>query len=285
MPGGNLGDILFDLEISISSLLKLCWCIDISKGIAYIHNMFSKAKLVHGDIKPENILLTKDLRCKIGDFGGSILAATSTSVMSVAASTQPSKEEHITALYAAPEVLKKPLISLKHTHDVFSFGMVVYVILTRVQPSQNLILTDFREPIIHGQLPGLGPIESKERDLLAGGNKSDFIIINILKRTMVQCLSQDPSFRPDMSKVLRLLCNVLSKLETKTREKAVRDVLAKYKMYHPSFDESETVSIDQVVWLDASRGIVALINCAFSSCSIVLFFFIGFKKIFSRSSR
>jgi len=77
MPGGCLGDLLLSkinedqfLVPKISSLLRLRFCSDISRGVAYLHQAFFERRIVHGDLKPSNILLSSDLKCKVGDFGG-----------------------------------------------------------------------------------------------------------------------------------------------------------------------------------------------------------------------
>ena len=135
MPGGNIWDLIgTGANTPVSPLLKLSLCKDISSGIAHIHNLLPKAKLVHGDIKPENILLTKQLRCKIADFGGSRLAAEAESVVSLVRGLQSTNTEHCTSIYASPEALKAPLQFLRHTHDIFSFSIVVYEILTGMKP-------------------------------------------------------------------------------------------------------------------------------------------------------
>jgi serine/threonine protein kinase len=53
---------------------KLDWkrrvkiCLDVAKGLAYLHEDCN-LKLIHGDIKPSNVLLDKDFNAKISDFG------------------------------------------------------------------------------------------------------------------------------------------------------------------------------------------------------------------------
>jgi serine/threonine protein kinase len=65
--GGSLRDLLeYKQQFSLEKILKIA--IDILSGLEYIHN----CQVIHGDIKPENILLDLDSRglvAKISDFG------------------------------------------------------------------------------------------------------------------------------------------------------------------------------------------------------------------------
>ncbi len=65
--GGSLRDLLeYEQRLSLEKILKLT--IDILSGLEYIHN----CQVIHGDIKPENILLnlnSRGLVAKISDFG------------------------------------------------------------------------------------------------------------------------------------------------------------------------------------------------------------------------
>ena len=246
MPGGNLGGLLFDLNIPISPLLKLCWCTDISNGVSHIHNLFSKAKLIHGDIKPENILLTEDLRCKIGDFVGLKFAANSESTTFMETSLQSSSEDHITRQNAAPETLNNPQASLKHTHDVFSFGMIVYAILARVRPNQNCPEYPYEEAIMAGRRPDLSSIESNEQDMLNNGNENEYLILISLKNIMKKCWSRNPSNCPEMSLIYKEIYYLLYSEKLEDQNRAVRNTLACFKMYHPDFDKCETATVDEL---------------------------------------
>jgi len=247
MPGGNIWNLVSDPDVTISPLLQLRLCNDISSGISHIHNLFpSKARLVHGDIKPENILLTENLQCKIADFGGSRLAAAADSVMSVINRMQPIKEKHITKIYAAPEVLLNPLADLKHTHDTYCFGIVVYEILASTKPNQNCIVKEEYETAIkQGKRPDISRIETIECEL-EKNNEQGAKIIATLKNAMKNCWSHDPLDRPEMSNVHRELSNLLATFSKDDQVKAVQDALHDIEMVFPCYNKSETVPINKV---------------------------------------
>lgn len=66
--------ILFTNEGPEEHQIKLDWptrkniCVGIAKGLAYLHEE-SRLKIVHRDIKTTNVLLDKNLKPKISDFG------------------------------------------------------------------------------------------------------------------------------------------------------------------------------------------------------------------------
>ena len=250
MPGANAWDLVDKVGgIPISPLLQLRLCDDISNGIAHIHNLFPKARLVHGDIKPENILLTKRLHCKIADFGGSRLAAATTSVKNIVGRIQLSEEEHYTNIYAAPEVLRSPLAALKHTHDIFSFSIVVFEILARIKPNYNCTSKqEYEEAIKTGQRPDLSIIETNEKELQDNDCKGHAKIVTLLKTIMIECWSEEPSDRPEMTEVYKNINGLLSSFRKGDQDKAVEEALSEMdEMFEPSFtDVRETVTIDKV---------------------------------------
>lgn len=93
------------------------------EGLAYLH----KIGIAHGDIKPDNILINKDLEIQIIDFG-----------LSCSKNCRPSG----TVLFASPEILKSltgkkniPLEDLQKA-DVFSMGIVFYLLANLEFPFQ-----------------------------------------------------------------------------------------------------------------------------------------------------
>ncbi|CAD8196247.1 unnamed protein product [Paramecium octaurelia] len=97
-------------------------CIQIMKsilaGLSYLH----QHNVIHRDIKPDNILLTKDLVPKIGDFGLSIQFE----------NFDFSTCKCGTYLYMAPEILLNKLYS--KPVDVWATGIIMYQLLQGIHP-------------------------------------------------------------------------------------------------------------------------------------------------------
>jgi serine/threonine protein kinase len=106
---------------------------DIAAGLHYLHTQ----GVVHRDVKSLNVLLTKDMRAKIADFGDAAMQAASESL---GRSCYHTENRHGTAAWMAPEAL---LIedSLTSAVDVFSFGVVAWECIT------------FRSPLVHLRVP------------------------------------------------------------------------------------------------------------------------------------
>jgi serine/threonine-protein kinase len=118
---------------------------------------------VHGDIKPENIMLTPAKRVKILDFGVAKRFAhldTNDATESLTASLSG------TPAYMAPEVLmQKPYDGRA---DLFSLGLVFYEMLGGPQPFQSDSFAGTLARVLHVGVPSLSEVNRKVPAPLAG---------------------------------------------------------------------------------------------------------------------
>jgi tRNA A-37 threonylcarbamoyl transferase component Bud32/TM2 domain-containing membrane protein YozV len=85
--------------------------------------------IVHRDIKPENILLDKQGRVKIADFGIAKMLGVGDGRQALTGAKDVVGTPH----YMAPEQLEKPL-TVDHRADIYSLGVVFYEMLTGELP-------------------------------------------------------------------------------------------------------------------------------------------------------
>jgi eukaryotic-like serine/threonine-protein kinase len=123
--------------LPVSKALDLA--IGICAGLGFAH----RAELVHADVKPQNILLTKDEQVKITDFG----------IAQALSDSQPSTRQAIvwgSPHYFAPEQAQGERPSA--ASDVYSIGIVMFEMLTGRLPytganQQELAMAHIRAPI------------------------------------------------------------------------------------------------------------------------------------------
>ncbi|XP_059166329.1 mitogen-activated protein kinase kinase kinase 7-like isoform X2 [Physella acuta] len=154
----------------------MSWCLQCARGVEYLHNMKPKA-LVHRDLKPPNLLLIMGgTVLKICDFG-----------------TACDIQTHMTnnkgsAAWMAPEVFEGSIYSEKC--DVFSWGIILWEVLTRRKPFDEIGGPAFRIMwAVHN------------------GRRPPFIqkLPKPLEVLMTRCWSGNPSERPSMAEVVRVM--------------------------------------------------------------------------------
>jgi serine/threonine protein kinase len=91
--------------------------IGIARGLEYLH-CSCNTRIVHFDIKPQNILLDKDFCPKIADFGLAKLCHTKESKFSMTGTRG-------TIGFIAPEVHSRTFGVVSTKSDVYSYGMML----------------------------------------------------------------------------------------------------------------------------------------------------------------
>ena len=115
--------------------------------------------IVHRDIKPENILLDKQGRVKIADFGIAKILGSETQDRSLTGAKDVIGTPH----YMAPEQVEKPA-TVDHRADIYSLGVVFYEMLTgelplgKFSPPSRKVHVDVRldEVVLHALENGCG---------------------------------------------------------------------------------------------------------------------------------
>jgi tetratricopeptide (TPR) repeat protein len=128
----------------------------IASGLAKAH----EAGIVHRDLKPQNVMITKDGFVKILDFGLSTLAPdadpSNASTMTDIGLTRPGAVLG-TVHYMSPEQAAGRPADFRS--DQFSFGVVVYELLTGRRPFEGPTAVQVLSKIIEGAPPSLAAID------------------------------------------------------------------------------------------------------------------------------
>ncbi len=118
VDGVNLRDLLRDGKIEAKQALAIVP--PICEALQFAHDK----GIVHRDIKPENLLLDRDGRVKIADFGIASLVG----VSGESAGTPP---------YMAPEQASHSEVD--HRADIYALGVVLYEMLTGERPGKEVV--------------------------------------------------------------------------------------------------------------------------------------------------
>jgi NIMA (never in mitosis gene a)-related kinase 1/4/5 len=175
------GDLASRIRIAKSKQYRFAepqiwrWFMQICVGLSYIH----ERKIIHRDLKTQNIFLTKGGEIKIADFGICRLLSKSDELASTSVGTP---------YYIAPEVCRGEGYSYKA--DVWSLGCIVYELCSLRRPFEGENLATVINSIL-----------TKEQEPIAE-TYSD-----LMQSTVREMLSKDPAVRPTIGQVLTSINN------------------------------------------------------------------------------
>ncbi|KAL2230331.1 probable LRR receptor-like serine/threonine-protein kinase At3g47570 [Sesamum indicum] len=185
----------------LSLIQRLDIAIDVAYALEYLH-FGTDSAIVHGDLKPSNILLDHNMIAYVGDFG----LAKIVSDMFPAQESSSSIGIRGTIGYIAPEYGTSNLVSTQG--DVYSYGVLLLEIFTNRRPTDD----SFKEyatlqgfvsaALSDGVLEIIDPLIRIEHD--KNINKITDCVISILSIGMV-CSKDLPRDRISMKDVVREL--------------------------------------------------------------------------------
>ncbi|MBM3501730.1 MAG: tetratricopeptide repeat protein, partial [Armatimonadetes bacterium] len=131
VSGGSVGGTLRERAMPIAKVVEVA--LQVCDALQHAH---LSAKIVHRDVKPSNILLTKEGLAKVTDFG---LAHAADDVPALGAGGRVFGTPH----YMAPEQFT-PGAEVDARSDIYSFGCTLFEMLTRQWPYKAATAAEFK---------------------------------------------------------------------------------------------------------------------------------------------
>ncbi|CDP18319.1 unnamed protein product [Coffea canephora] len=131
MPNGSLEKWLYSHNHFLDMFQRINIMIDVACALEYLHYGFD-TPVVHCDLKPSNILLDGDMAAHVSDFGIAKMFGEGESILHT--------NTLATLGYTAPEYGSEGMVSTRI--DVYSFGIVLMEIFSRMRPSDEMFSGD-----------------------------------------------------------------------------------------------------------------------------------------------
>jgi len=191
---GSLYDLLHNETMRFEGEIILPILRDVAQGLRFLHT--AQPQIIHGDLKSANILVDSEFRAKVADFGFSAKKAMNNSVSG-------------TPYWMAPELLRGEASNTTQS-DVYSFGIVIYEVYSRLEPyageDYNTVIKQIKDPTINKRPPAPVSMPAEVKTLLYSS-----------------CLKEDSSSRPSFTE----LDGFLKRFEAKNVDPAMLSQLPK----------------------------------------------------------
>ncbi|XP_027331130.1 probable LRR receptor-like serine/threonine-protein kinase At1g74360 [Abrus precatorius] len=196
--GGSLEDLVTDAT-RLTWRRRLEVAIDVARALVYLHHECYPS-IVHRDVKASNVLLDKDGKAKVTDFGlARVVDAGDSHVSTIVAGTVG---------YVAPEYGHTWQATTKG--DVYSFGVVVMELATgrRAVDGGEECLVEWTRRVMGSGRQGLSLCHSVPFLLMGSGLVEGAKEMVQLLHVGVKCTHDAPQVRPNMKEVLAMLIKI-----------------------------------------------------------------------------
>lgn len=173
MHYGSMRDLISSRGSNLPWKLRIKLAKDAAKGIAYLHSR----KVIHRDLKSQNLLVNNKWVCKVADFGISTVKSHTRTMTCIG-----------TPVYMAPEVISKSKYSEKA--DVYSFGIFLVELYTGRYPYSEDAYKSWNNAQLMFRIiqDGIRPDVSE--------------LPGTLQQLVLDCLSSDPRLRPTFPEIV-----------------------------------------------------------------------------------
>ncbi len=148
MEGGALSNRLISKAARLTMAERVSIATDVARGLAHLH----RVAVIHRDVKPQNILLSRSGLAKLADFG---LARTSTTVTTTMSSAGTGGGGDAgTPAYMSPELWEEG--DRGKESDVFAFGVTLWELLQdkgALQPWAGMSPAFIKKKVTSGMRP------------------------------------------------------------------------------------------------------------------------------------
>ncbi|KAL1815822.1 hypothetical protein ACET3Z_018396 [Daucus carota] len=205
MPNGSLDTLLHgrspEKVLDWPSRYKIA--VGAARGLAYLHHDCIP-HIIHRDIKSSNILLDENMEAQVSDFGlATLMEPDKTHVSTVVAGTFG---------YLAPEYFDTGRATVKG--DVYSYGVVLLELLTGKRPNDETFIEEGTRLVTWVKV-----VVQEKRE--------EYVIDSVIKiypseevsavfNIALMCLESDPTRRPTMAEVVKMLERIKPQLQTES---------------------------------------------------------------------
>ncbi|CAM0147641.1 unnamed protein product [Urochloa decumbens] len=202
MPNSSLDKFLFDRKRMAGSSLLLAIAVGVARGLRYLHEECQK-KIIHYDVKAGNVLLDDSLTPKLTDFGMAQLLSRADAHATVQARCG-------TVGYMAREVVDVETAAITEKCDVYSFGMLLFEVISRRKIIDNSLPESERWlPLLawtmyqEGKLLDL--MKKCHNSMAAADEEQWKETAERMCKVAFLCVQDPPNARPTMSMVVNML--------------------------------------------------------------------------------